>query len=82
MHRAGVICQKQPALSQLLNQLLEVGLANEIETTIAQRRDDLCPDLLIFGGAEENPFATYRRRHPGKNMMANIVAILIIPIFF
>ena len=41
MHRAGVVRQKQPALSQLLDQLLEGRLTDEIEAAIAQRRGDL-----------------------------------------
>ena len=66
MHRPGVVSQQEAALSQLLDQLLEGGLANQVEALITQCRGNLGADRGVPGGAEKHPLHPIRRGHGSK----------------
>ena len=55
MHRAGVICQQQTAFAQLVDQLVEGGLADAIHAGVAQRIGNLLANRHVFRRAEKNP---------------------------
>ena len=79
MHRAGVVCQKQPAFPQLLDQLLERRLTNQIDAAITERRGDLRADRLVSGGAEEHPLVRRSPRPSRRSAPATIVSPAHIP---
>lgn len=62
MHRARVVRQQQPALLQLINQLLQRGLPDSIHAAIAKPAGDLVSKIDISRGSKKNPFHLVTRR--------------------
>ena len=55
MHRASVVCQKQSASAQLIDQLFERRLADSVDTAIAEPGGDCFADSRVVFCAEHNP---------------------------
>lgn len=55
MHRTGVVCQKQSAGAQLMDQLFERRLADSVDTAIAEHCGDGFARSRVVFCAEHNP---------------------------
>src|SRR5579885_1574 len=55
MHSAVVSGQKQSALAQLLDELVQRRAADPVEATLAQRPGDLIAGGRVLAGAEQYP---------------------------
>lgn len=55
MHRAGVICKQQTALSQFVDKLIERGLADPVYTMIAYRTRNLFAYRRVILCSKQNP---------------------------